>query len=128
MLPPAPGRFSTTTGVAKSACMRCCKMRASRSAEPPAANGTTMVIGRCGQSCACAGANAANASRPAMPPAKARRSKPSNRLEMRIAALEEILVGVAHGLRLGAADHDLKIHRLQAVVLISMNHAGRTGD
>src|ERR1700683_4752940 len=49
MLPPAPERFSTTTGDPKSACICCCRIRASRSAEPPAWNGTTIVTGRCGQ-------------------------------------------------------------------------------
>lgn len=54
MLPPAPERFSTMTGLPKSSCRRCATMRASRSAEPPAANGTTIVTARSGQASAFA--------------------------------------------------------------------------
>src|SRR3982751_5171642 len=49
MLPPAPDLFSTTTGTPSFTCRCCCRIRASRSAEPPAANGTTMVTCRAGQ-------------------------------------------------------------------------------
>src|SRR5262249_12599416 len=135
MLPPAPDLLSTTNGVPNFACKCCCRMRASRSAEPPAANGTTMVTGRCGQiSCACAGAAAARmAATQATSTTRIRYSnsqsrRDSHRLEMRVAALVEILVGIAHRVGLGAADHYLEIDRLEAVVLIAVNHSGRTGD
>jgi len=36
----------------------------------------------------------------------------SNRLQVRVLALEEIVVGIAHGLRLAAAEHNLEIDRL----------------
>src|ERR1700751_3464297 len=45
--------------------------------------------------------------------------------EMGGAALEQPVVGIAHRLRLAAAEHDLEIHRLQAVVLIAVDPAGR---
>src|SRR5262245_18520755 len=145
MLPPAPDLFSSTNGTPNFACMCCCRMRASRSAEPPAANGTTMVTGFCGQSCACAGAAGTRA---AMRARTARmrnlhvissdagssksdasnRASRSDRLEMRIPLLVELLVGVAHGLGLGAPDHDLEVDRPEAVVLIAVDHAGGTRD
>src|SRR5262245_53541277 len=138
MLPPAPDLLSTTNGVPNVACRCCCRMRASRSAEPPAANGTTMVTGRCGQvSCACAGAAAARmAATQATSTTRIRYSisrnsqsrRASHRLEMRVAALVEILVGIAHRVGLGAADHYLEIDRLEAVVLIAVNHSGGAGD
>src|SRR5262245_12254618 len=45
---------------------------------------------------------------------------------MRIPLLVELLVGVAHGLGLGASDHDLEVDRPEAVVLIAVDDAGRT--
>src|SRR4051812_3460937 len=56
------------------------------------------------------------------------RAAGSHRLQVRIPLLVEVLVGVAHGLGLGAPDHDLKVDRLQAVVLVAVDDAGRTGD
>ncbi len=47
---------------------------------------------------------------------------------MGVALLVEVLVGVAHGLGLGASDHHLEIDRLQAVVLVAMDHARRARD
>src|ERR1700704_5885298 len=44
------------------------------------------------------------------------------------APLEEVLVRIAHGFRPAAAEHVLEIDRLQAVVLIAVDHAGRAGD
>src|SRR5215471_13942754 len=146
MLPPAPDLFSTMNGTPNFACRCCCRMRASKSADPPAANGTTMVTGRCGQaSCACAGAASATTAATARtrrmfkPPRLLRwrtiiqrmtdvyrRWRSSHRLEMGIAALVEILVGIAHGLGLAAPEHDLEIDRLEAVVLISVDDAGGT--
>src|SRR5262244_2384457 len=148
MLPPAPDLFSTTNGTPNFACRCCCRMRASKSADPPAANGTTMVTGRCGQvSCACAGAASATTAATARtrcmfkPPRLLRwrtiiqrmtdvyrRWRSSHRLEMGIAALVEVLVGVAHGLRLAASEHDLEVDRLEAVVLIAVDDAGGTRD
>src|SRR3954471_4871611 len=52
----------------------------------------------------------------------------SHRLQVRIPLLVEVLVGVAHGLGLGAPDHDLKVDRLQAVVLVAVDDTRRTGD
>src|SRR5262245_59010026 len=52
----------------------------------------------------------------------------SHRLEVRIPLLVEFLIGVAHGLGLGAPDHDLEVDRLEAVVLIAVDDAGGTGD
>src|SRR6516225_9663164 len=146
MLPPAPDLFSTTNGTPNFACRCCCRMRASKSADPPAANGTTMVTGRCGQaSCACAGAASATTAATARtrrmfkPPRLLRwrtiiqrmtdvyrRWRSSHRLEMGIAALVEVLVGVAHGLGLAAPEHDLEVDRLEAVVLISVDDADGT--
>src|SRR5262245_40577039 len=132
MLPPAPDLFSTTNGTPNFVCRCCCRMRASKSAEPPAANGTTMVTGRCGQaSCACAGAAStttaatARTRRMCKPPGLTR-WRNSHRLEVGIAALVKILVGVAHGLGLAASEHDLEIDRVEAVVLIAVNDAGGT--
>src|SRR6516164_4185597 len=134
MLPPAPDLLSTTNGTPNFACRCCCRMRASKSADPPAANGTTMVTGRCGQaSCACAGAASARTAatartrRMCKPPGLTR-WRNSHRLEMGIAALVEVLVGIAHGLGLAAAEHDLEVDRLQAVVLIAVDDAGGTRD
>src|SRR5262245_28339634 len=52
----------------------------------------------------------------------------SHRLEVRIPLPVELLIGGAHGLGLGAPDHDLEVDRLEAVVLIAVDDAGRTGD
>src|SRR5690606_5917459 len=54
MLPAAPGRFSTTTGVFRSLDSCVVTTRESTSGEPPAADGTTKVMGRSGQACATA--------------------------------------------------------------------------
>src|SRR2546430_1695657 len=111
MLPPAPDLFSTTTGMPDSACRRCCRIRASRSAEPPAANGTTMVTCRCGQrGCADAGdamRTAAVARAAKMPRMQILRAL--HGFQMRVPALVEIIVGVAHGLGLAAPEHHLEI-------------------
>src|SRR5689334_7359941 len=48
--------------------------------------------------------------------------------EVRVAPLVEIIVGVAHGLRARAAEHDLEIHRLEAIVDVAVDHARWTGD
>src|SRR5437763_881177 len=53
-MPAAAPTFSTTIDWPSSSPMRCAWMRALTSTPPPAANGTTKVIGRVGQSCAAA--------------------------------------------------------------------------
>src|SRR5258708_38135863 len=50
--PPPPGMFSMMTCWPSVSPSAGCRMRASVSIGPPAANGTTMVTGRTGQSCA----------------------------------------------------------------------------
>src|SRR5438067_2092443 len=55
-MPPALGRFSTTTGWPKISCSGCATIRAARSVPPPAPKPTTILIVRVGQSCAVAGA------------------------------------------------------------------------
>jgi hypothetical protein len=55
-IPPAPPRFSTTTGWPSCAENRSASRRASRSAGPPAAKGTMIRTGRVGQAWAKAGA------------------------------------------------------------------------
>ena len=42
--------------------------------------------------------------------------------------LVKLIVGIAHGFRPGAPEHDLEIDRREAVVVIAMDHAGRTRD
>src|SRR5262249_62229321 len=55
-------------------------------------------------------------------------NRDSHRLEVGIAALVEVLVGVAHGLGLAASEHDLEVDRFEAVVLIAVDDAGGTRD
>src|SRR5262249_58950258 len=67
------------------------------------------------------------------PPARGRQvyvriNRDSHCLEMGIAPLVEVLVGVAHGLGLAASEHDLEVDRLEAVVLIAVDDAGGTRD
>src|SRR5215471_5128730 len=47
---------------------------------------------------------------------------------MRFAAAVEFVIRIAHRLRAPAAEHDLHIDRLEAVVLEAVNDPGRTGD
>jgi len=54
VMPPPPGTFSMMIGWPSVSPSVGCRMRASESIGPPAANGTTMVIGRLGQSSALA--------------------------------------------------------------------------
>ena len=54
MVPPAPARLSTTTDWPSRAARFCASGRPTRSVVPPAANGTTKVIGLVGHSCAAA--------------------------------------------------------------------------
>jgi hypothetical protein len=58
-MPPAPPTFSTITCWPRISDSRAATIRPMMSAPPPAANGTTMVMGRLGQLCAAAGAWAA---------------------------------------------------------------------
>ena len=53
-MPPPPGTLSTITCLPMASPRYCARMRPSTSTGPPAANGTTMVTGRVGHSCACA--------------------------------------------------------------------------
>src|SRR5437588_833513 len=64
----------------------------------------------------------------ARPDAASRAAAPSHRLEVGVAAFVELVVGVAHGVRLGAAEHHLEIDRLETVVLVAVNNAGRASD
>ena len=48
MLPPAPGRFTTTTGWPQAALSDAATSRAALSDAPPAGVGTTMVMARLG--------------------------------------------------------------------------------
>src|SRR3984893_4285610 len=50
------------------------------------------------------------------------------RLEVVATPLEQFLIGIAHGFGLAASDHDLKIDRLQAVVLIAVDNSRGAGD
>src|SRR5438045_7373134 len=47
---------------------------------------------------------------------------------MLLAPAIEIVVGIAHSLRRGAAQHDLEVNGLEAIVDIAVDHAGRAGD
>ena len=67
--PPAPPRFSTTTGLPSFSAMALPRSRAMLSVPPPGANGTTSVMGRVGKSCAAAGPD--GPSRPAATPTTA---------------------------------------------------------
>src|SRR5262245_55124071 len=60
-MPPPPGTLSTITCLPITSVRYCARIRPSTSTGPPAANGTTMVTGRAGQSWACAPAAAASA-------------------------------------------------------------------
>src|SRR3954464_5348701 len=52
-MPPPPGTLSTITCLPMASPRYCARIRPSTSTGPPAANGTTMVTGRVGHSCAC---------------------------------------------------------------------------
>src|SRR5205807_8477891 len=47
---------------------------------------------------------------------------------MCVAALVQLVVGIAHRLRPRLAEHHLKVDRLQALIHIAVDHAGRAGD
>jgi hypothetical protein len=51
------------------------------------------------------------------------RFTPSHGFEVRVAALVELVVGVAHGFRLAATQHHLHVDRLKAVVLTVVDQA-----
>src|SRR5207237_8413512 len=48
--------------------------------------------------------------------------------KMCVAALVQLVVGIAHRLRPRLAEHHLKVDRLQALIHIAVDHAGRAGD
>src|SRR5258708_6251465 len=47
---------------------------------------------------------------------------------MGLAAFEELVVGISHRLGSAAAEHDLEIHRFEAVIVEPVDYAGRAGD
>src|SRR5471032_2674935 len=73
MLPVTPERLSTMTLWASVLIMSCASWRAMMSLAVPGPNGTTMVIGLVGKSCAAAGAGIAAAVMPAITAAMAAR-------------------------------------------------------
>ena len=58
IVPPAPGRFSTTKGWPSCSDSRCATVRAMMSVALPAVNGTITVTRLVGQDCDCACASA----------------------------------------------------------------------
>src|SRR5712692_11276817 len=54
MMPPAPGRFSTSTGCRNASLTCFATMRPAMSAPEPGVSGTMILIGRVGYSCAAA--------------------------------------------------------------------------
>src|SRR5688500_13440999 len=120
MAPEAPARFSTITGWPVLSESLAPSPRAIKSSAPPGANGAIRRIGLLGKDCA----NAACA---------ANRSTSASNLviflpQVRGAAPVQLLVGVSHGVRARPAEHNLEIHRLQALVHITVDHPGRAGD
>src|SRR5205807_6853557 len=95
--------------------------RAIRSSAPPAANGAIRRIGLLGNDCPLA-ACAKEAT-----PARAKTCALFF-LKMCVAALVQLVVGVAHRFRPRLAEHHLKVHRLQALIHIAVDHARRAGD
>src|SRR5690242_4331862 len=89
MLPPAPPRFSTTTGCPIRSDTFWASVRATVSAKPPAAKPTTKCTGREGYACADASSG------------KASRRAARNRFVMLDPYLEDVVVG---GLRVGHVD------------------------
>jgi len=63
MAPLAPGRYSMMNGWPNAALSGWATKCAASSVTPPGANGTMILTGRCGQSCACARAGDAIAAR-----------------------------------------------------------------
>ena len=47
---------------------------------------------------------------------------------MRIPTFVQLTVGIAHRIGPAAAEHDLHVNRGERIVLIAVDHAGRTGD
>src|SRR5512133_91756 len=67
-VPPAPARFSTTTGWPSRAASPAATRRPSRSLDPPGGKGTTSLIGRVGKAgCASAGRATAPSASPIAP-------------------------------------------------------------
>src|SRR5437763_14989048 len=48
--------------------------------------------------------------------------------QMGVTAAVELVVGVAHRFRARAAEHHLEVDRLEALVDVAVDHAGRAGD
>src|SRR3954470_15220619 len=117
--PEAPALFSTTTGWPRLSESFAPTPRAMRSRAPPGANGEMRRIGLVGYGCAQA-------------PCAMRRVRIKSRrisaLQVRVAPLVERVVRVAHRLGARAAEHDLEVHRLQALVDVAVDHTRRAGD
>ena len=47
---------------------------------------------------------------------------------MRVLALVKLIIGIAHRIRLAAAEHDLEINRFKRVILIAVDDTGRAGN
>src|SRR6188768_4563853 len=104
MLPPAPPRFSTTTGCPMLSESFLATMRESVSAAPPGANPTSIVIGRLGKSdWARAGTDAARA---AMASSRRFMVSPDLGIGIGVEAHRDIAQRFAHG---GVALHDERI-------------------
>src|SRR5213595_2463489 len=54
--------------------------------------------------------------------------RPASAAEMRVAALVELVIGIAHRIGPSLAEHDLEIHRFEALVLEAVDDPGRAGD
>src|SRR4051812_26128185 len=79
MLPPAPGRFSTSTGWPKVLAISFASTRAYRSEKPPAGKGTMRRIAFVGYCCACAGSPSAMSVAPAAVRKVRRRNEKADR-------------------------------------------------
>src|SRR5262249_31215940 len=49
-------------------------------------------------------------------------------VQMRVAPTVQLVVRIPHGLGAGLAQHHLEVHRLQALVDVAVDDAGRAGD
>src|SRR5262245_33957579 len=76
------------------------------------------------------GVNFSSAAEAAAPPIQGKRFWliVASLLQVRVAALVERLVGIAHRVGPRAPQHDLEIHRLETLVLIAVDDARRTRD
>jgi len=63
-----------------------------------------------------------------MGPGFRRDAKEDLPVQMGVAAVVEVFIGVAHRVGAALAEHDLEIDRFEAFVLEAVDHAGRAGD